>query len=99
MALQGQVAIVTGAGQGIGKAIASRFADEGADIGIIDVNGEKAKATSAEIRRMGRRALAAVADVANSRAVEAAVSEIVGELGRLDILVNSAGTEKRAPFL
>jgi 3-oxoacyl-[acyl-carrier protein] reductase len=99
MALQGQVAIVTGAGQGIGKAIASRFADEGADIGIIDVNGEKAKATSAEIRRMGRRALAAVADVAISRAVEAAVSEIVGELGRLDILVNSAGTEKRAPFL
>jgi 3-oxoacyl-[acyl-carrier protein] reductase len=99
MGLEGQVAIVTGAGQGIGKAIAGRFAAEGADIGMIDVNSEKAEATSGEIRRMGRRALAVVADVANFRAVEAAVGEIVGGLGHLDILVNNAGIEKRAPFL
>src|SRR5438309_8239392 len=99
MVLDGQVAIVTGAGQGIGKAIATRFADEGADIGIIDLNGEKAMATCKEIRRGGRRARPAVADVANFPAVEAAVGEIVGELGRLDILVNNAGIEKRAPFL
>ncbi len=99
MALEGQVAIVNGAGQGIGKAIAARFAAEGADVGIIDVNGQKAQATCEEIRRMGRWALAAVADVANVRAVEAAVGEIVGEIGRLDILVNNAGIEKRAPFL
>jgi 3-oxoacyl-[acyl-carrier protein] reductase len=99
MGLEGQVALVTGAGQGIGKAIAMRFAAEGADVGIIDINGQKAEATRGEIRGMGRRALAAIADVANFRAVEAAVGEIVGELGRLDILVNNAGIEKRAPFL
>jgi len=99
MALQGQVAVVTGAGQGIGKAIATRFASEGADIGIIDVNAEKAQATSEDIRRIGRNALVSVADVANFHAVEAAIAKIVGELGRLDILINNAGIEKRAPFL
>jgi len=99
MALQGQVAVVTGAGQGIGKAIATRFASDGADIGIIDVNGEKAQATSEDIRRIGRNALVSVADVANFHAVEAAIAKIVGELGRLDILINNAGIEKRAPFL
>ena len=99
MALQGQVAVVTGAGQGIGKAIATRFASDGADIGIIDVNGEKAQATSEDIRRIGRKALVSVADVANFHAVEAAIAKIVGELGRLDILINNAGIEKRAPFL
>ena len=99
MALQGQVAVVTGAGQGIGKAIATRFASEGANIGIIDVNGEKAQATSEDIRRIGRNALVSVADVANFHAVEAAIAKIVGELGRLDILINNAGIEKRAPFL
>src|SRR5690348_11856387 len=61
MALKGQAAIVTGAGQGIGKAIATRLAQEGADIGIIDLNGEKAQATSEELRRMGRRAVVSVA--------------------------------------
>src|SRR5947199_546857 len=99
MVLEGQVAIVTGGGQGIGKAMASRFAGEGADIGIIDVKAETARATAAEIQRLGRRAVAAVADVSSVEAIKAAVSEIVGELGRLDVLVNNAGIEKRAAFL
>ena len=99
MVLEGQVAIVTGGGRGIGKAIASRFAAEGADIGIIDVNAEAARVTAEEIRPLGRRAVAAIADVGSVGAVKAAVSEILGELGRLDVLVNNAGVEKRTPFL
>lgn len=99
MILEGQVAIVTGGGQGIGKAIALRFAAEGADVGIIDVNGRSADATGKAIRDLNRRTVSTITDVANFQAVEAAVNEIVGELGRLDILVNSAGIEKRAPFL
>ena len=99
MILEGQVAIVTGGGQGIGKAIALRFAAEGADVGIIDVNGRSADATGQAIRDLNRRTVSTITDVANFQAVEAAVNEIVGELGRLDILVNSAGIEKRAPFL
>jgi NAD(P)-dependent dehydrogenase (short-subunit alcohol dehydrogenase family) len=99
MVFAGQGAIVTGGGQGIGKAIAQRLAKEGVDVGIIDVNGQTASATCEEIRRLGRRAVTAVADVADAHAVAAAVSEIVGSLGRLDILVNNAGIETRAPFL
>jgi len=99
MVLEGQVAIVTGGGRGIGKAIALRLAREGADVGIIDVNGKSAEATAEEIRELKHRAVSTVADVGNFNAVEAAVKEIVGELGRADILVNNAGIEKRAPFL
>ena len=58
MVLEGQVAIVTGGGQGIGKAIALRLAAEGADIGIIDVNSKTAEATCAEIKDLNRRAVA-----------------------------------------
>jgi 3-oxoacyl-[acyl-carrier protein] reductase len=99
MVLEGQVAIVTGGGRGIGKAIALRLAREGADVGIIDVDGKSAEATTEEIRQLKHRAVATEADVANVNAVGAAVKEIVGALGRVDILVNNAGIEKRAPFL
>jgi len=91
--------VVTGSGQGIGKAIALRFAREGADIGILDINGETANNTSHEIRHLGRRATVIVTDVSKFRAVEAAVNDVAAELGRIDVLVNNAGIEKRAPFL
>jgi 3-oxoacyl-[acyl-carrier protein] reductase len=99
MVLEGQVAMVTGGGQGIGKAIALRFAREGADIAVVDVNRETAEATGRDVRDLGRRAVVKVADVSNFEAVEATVSGVVEELARLDVLVNNAGIEKRAPFL
>jgi 3-oxoacyl-[acyl-carrier protein] reductase len=99
MILDEQVAIITGGSQGIGKAIASRFAAEGADIGIIDLNAETAEATCGEIHSLGRRAVMAIADVADYRAVEAAVRRIVTGLGGVHVLVNNAGVETRAHLL
>jgi 3-oxoacyl-[acyl-carrier protein] reductase len=99
MVLEGQVAIVTGGGRGIGKAIALRFAHDGADVAILDVDGETASATAREIRALQRRALFLTTDVSDHAAVGAAVAEIARDLGRLDVLVNNAGIEKRAPFL
>ncbi len=99
MLLKGQVAMVTGAGQGIGKAIALRFAREGADLAVLDLNRATAEATAREVRDLGRHVAIKVADVSAFEAVETAVSEVVGELGRLDVVVNNAGIEKRAPFL
>jgi 3-oxoacyl-[acyl-carrier protein] reductase len=99
MELEGQVAMITGGGRGIGKAIALRFAREGADIAILDIDPETAEATAKEARDLGRRAVIRVADTSVFDVIEKAVSEIVAELGRLDVLVNNAGIEKRAPFL
>jgi 3-oxoacyl-[acyl-carrier protein] reductase len=99
MILGGQVAMVTGAGQGIGKAIALRFAQEGADIAVLDINRESAEATARGVRDLGRRAAIKVADISAFEAVETATSEVVREFRRLDVLVNNAGIEKRAPFL
>jgi 3-oxoacyl-[acyl-carrier protein] reductase len=99
MVLAGQVVLVTGGGRGIGKAIALRFAHEGADVGVLDIEHETAEATAHEIRELGRRAVGSTADVSDPDAVSAAVTEIVGELGKLDILVNNVGIETRAPFL
>ena len=93
------MAIVTGAGQGIGKAIALRFAREGADIAVVDINRETAELTGREVRDLGRPALVKVADVSDLDAVEATVTEVAEEFERLDVLVNNAGIEKRAPFL
>lgn len=97
--LEGQVAVVTGAGRGIGKAIALRFAREGADIAIIDVNADGAATTAHEVEAAGRRSSVTQADVSDFRAVRAAVAKIAADFGSIDILVNNAGVEKRAPFL
>jgi 3-oxoacyl-[acyl-carrier protein] reductase len=99
MILQSQVAIVTGAGQGIGRAISLRFANEGADIGILDINGKTATKTAEEIRQTGHRSVVVEVDVSNHDQVRSAVDHVADKLGRIDILVNNAGIEKRAPFL
>ena len=89
--LAGRAAIVTGAGSGIGRAIARRFAEEGADIAAIDVDETTAAETVAAIQRLGRRGIALRADVSRSDEVEAAVTRAGASLGPVTILVNNAG--------
>ena len=94
MGLEGRVAIVTGSGRGIGRAVALRLAANGADIVINDIDlGDMApaEAVAAEVRALGRRSLVAAADVSNSEEVAGMVEKVVGELGKVDILVNNAG--------
>jgi len=97
--LQGQVALVTGAGRGIGKAIALCFAREGADIAVADINGQWAQGTAEEVRRLGRRALGCAVDIGDHGRVQELVAGVVSELGKVDILVNNAGVAKAEPFL
>lgn len=91
-ALSGKVALVTGAGRGIGRAIALAFAEEGAAVALIARSRADLAGVAAEIRERGGRALAVPTDVTQDAAVESAVENVAGELGRLDILVTSAGT-------
>ena len=90
--LQGKVALVTGGSRGIGAAIARRLAADGAEVAVTYVSSpEKAESVVAEIKKLGRRAVAIRADSADAAAVKAAVDKTAAELGRLDILVNNAG--------
>jgi NAD(P)-dependent dehydrogenase (short-subunit alcohol dehydrogenase family) len=89
--LKGKVAVVTGAGRGLGKWIALALADAGADVLVAALHAETAETTCAEIREMGRRARAFAADVSNVEAVEAMMAAAEADLGGLDILVNNAG--------
>lgn len=91
MKLDGQVAIVTGGGQGIGRGIALALAAEGADIAIFDVNRPAADSVVKELRGLGRRALALEVDVTHVHEVERATTDVTAAHGRLDILVNNAG--------
>jgi NAD(P)-dependent dehydrogenase (short-subunit alcohol dehydrogenase family) len=90
--LAGKRALVTGAARGIGAAIALKLAEDGADVAITyERSAEKAEALLAEIRAMGRKAIAIQADAASADAAKAAVERTVTDLGGLDILVNNAG--------
>jgi 3-oxoacyl-[acyl-carrier protein] reductase len=97
--LANKVAFVTGGSRGIGAAIAKRLADEGADVAITYANGKDAAAAVVKaVESSGRKALAIQADGANSQAVQAAVSKAVESFGRIDVLVNNAGTAIPKPF-
>ena len=85
------MALITGGGRGIGRAIALRFVSEGAAVMLAATKRESLEATAAEIRKAGGRAATAVVDVADEAAVKTVVAATLGELGRLDILVNNAG--------
>lgn len=89
--LTGRCALVTGAARGIGKASALALARFGADVAVCDRLGDELAGTVAEIEALGRRAPAAVLDVRDTDAVDAWVTELEGEWGALDVLVNNAG--------
>jgi 3-oxoacyl-[acyl-carrier protein] reductase len=94
--LQDRVALVTGGGQGIGRAIALRFAQAGAKIVVIDVMEDGAQAVAAEIKSAGGEAVAVVCDVTRRDQVEAAVTKALETFGKIDILCNNAGITRDA---
>jgi 2-deoxy-D-gluconate 3-dehydrogenase len=99
LALRGKVAIVTGSGRGIGKAIALAFADHGCDVALFARTADQVEQTAREVRERGRRALAMAGDVGDEQRIEELVRTTIGELGRLDILVNNVGAAIVKPFL
>jgi 3-oxoacyl-[acyl-carrier protein] reductase len=92
--LANQIAVVTGAGRGIGRAIALKFANEGADVVVVSRTQENSEKVAAEIRALGRQAWAHAVDVADAAAVGAAAEKILAEAGKVDILVNNAGVTR-----
>jgi len=95
MRLKDKVALITGAGSGIGQATALLFAREGARVAVVDVREEAAKATAQEIERAGGQALALRADVSRAADNQAAVEQTVARWGRLDIFYANAGVPER----
>lgn len=91
MKLEGKVAIVTGAGRGIGRGIALCLAEEGADVAVNSLHEETAKKVAAEIEGLGRKSLTIVADVTESEKVVWVVEETISTFGKIDILVNNVG--------
>jgi len=100
MKLEGKVAIVTGAGQGIGRGIALKLAQEGASVAIADLNPETANQVVNEIKELGRKAIAVQTDVTSSASVNQMVQQVLDSFGTVDILVNNAGyvAPKMTPF-
>ena len=97
MRLQGKTALVTGAAQGFGYGIAETFVREGAKVAVLDIDGAKAEAAASQI---GDQAFAVPCDVAKADSVDSAVAEILRQVGRLDIVVNTAGvTHRNQPML
>jgi 3-oxoacyl-[acyl-carrier protein] reductase len=96
--LNGKVALITGGSEGIGKAAAEVLAEEGAHVVIVARRKDVLEATAAGIRSKGGSVLSIVADVTDAQAVERFVGEAVARFGRLDIVVNNAGTSSAKPF-
>jgi 3-oxoacyl-[acyl-carrier protein] reductase len=93
--LKDRIAIVTGAASGIGEAIATEFAKEGAAVAVADINDDRARQVAERIKSQGARALAVKTDVSDERSVENLVKSVLEEFGGIDILVNNAGIYPR----
>jgi len=97
--LKGKVALVTGAGKGIGRAVAIALAKEGANLGLIARTEATLQSVAEEVGALGGKAAIATADVGNMQSANAAVKTISNELGNVDILINNAGTATFGKFL
>jgi 3-oxoacyl-[acyl-carrier protein] reductase len=101
MRLAGKVTIITGAGQGIGRAFALRFAQEGAHVVVADLQEEKAKHVAQEVQGLGAKGVAVKVDVSAPESVKAMVDQIITHFGRVDVMMNNAAifsTIKMKPF-
>jgi NAD(P)-dependent dehydrogenase (short-subunit alcohol dehydrogenase family) len=96
--LQNHIAVVTGAGSGIGRAIALGYAREGASLAVLDVNGEAAAATAADIAAEGHKAQSFILDVTDAKACRAVAAQVAEKVGPVSILVNNAGITRRNAF-
>jgi 3-oxoacyl-[acyl-carrier protein] reductase len=92
MRLKGKTALITGAAQGFGFGIAETFVKEGARVAVLDLNGDKVKEAA---KAIGRKAFAVTCDVSKAKSVDKAVARVIAKFGRLDIVVNNAGTTHR----
>ena len=92
---EGRIALVTGAANGIGRATALALAAAGADLAIVDLEGDRLAGVAAEITAMGRRVVAVTADCTQEAAVVAAYGEVIGAFGRVDVLFNNVGQSAR----
>lgn len=99
MRFQDKTVIVTGAAGGIGSAIAARFASEGAQVIITDVNAEGAEAAAAAIRATGGRARAFAADIVTAEGCQSIIANVMAAEGKVDVLCNNAGINRRGPLL
>ena len=93
--LQNHIAVVTGSGSGIGRAIALGYAREGARLAVLDINGEAAGKTAADIRDAGGKAQHFILDVTDRLACRAVAAEVAEKVGAVTILVNNAGINRR----
>jgi NAD(P)-dependent dehydrogenase (short-subunit alcohol dehydrogenase family) len=95
--MAGRVALVTGASSGLGRATAVALAQAGAEVALLARGQHDLEQAAAEVERAGRRALVLVADLADAQALTGAVARVVEAFGRIDVLVNAAGTDVPAP--
>jgi NAD(P)-dependent dehydrogenase (short-subunit alcohol dehydrogenase family) len=99
MKLENKVALVTGGGTGIGRAISLQFASEGANVAVSSRKMENLSKVAKEIKEKGRRSLAVVADVIVKNQVERMIEKVIEEFGQIDILVNNSGVSRSMPIV
>ncbi len=99
MRLKDKTAIVTGAGQGIGRATALKLAQEGADVAVVEIDSDTGAQTAKEVEGTGRKAMAISIDVSEQRQVRKMVSQVLSQWGEIDILVNNAGFDRGGSLL